>query len=84
MCIAILGSNMQRSRCVLFFKLNCQLAEEVVGLLAAEPCRCRVLTGIQKAHRATPEQDLAVKMQIASLMARILIAFDADLRLTTS
>lgn len=74
---------MQRSRCV-SFQAHCQLAEEVVGLLAAEPCRCRVLTGIQKAHRATPEQDLAVKMQIASLMARILIAFDADLRLTTS
>jgi hypothetical protein len=58
------GAICKRSRCVLF-RAHCQLAEEVVGLLAAEPCRCRVLTGIQKAHRATPEQDLAVKMQIA-------------------
>jgi hypothetical protein len=53
-------------------------------LLAVEPCRCRVQTGIQKAHRATPEQDLAVEMQIASLMARIPIVFDHGLRLTTT
>jgi hypothetical protein len=53
-------------------------------LLAVEPCRCRVQAGIQKAHRATPEQDLAVEMQIASLMVRIPIVFDHRLRSPSS